>query len=117
MRGSARYRFRQVIPFGRPLPTMIDCVPNKMPGSPTPRFDTTSWTLVLTAAVKPTADSRRALSTLCQTYWHPVYAFIRRNGYDRDQAQDLTQGFFAVLLEKNYLDDADRHRGKFRSFL
>src|SRR6185295_5595036 len=117
MRSSTAHRLRQVMPFGRPLPTMIDCVPNKMSGSPTPRFDTTSWTLVLAAAVNPTTDSRRALAMLCQTYWHPVYAFIRRNGYDREQSQDLTQGFFAVLLEKNYLDAADRHRGKFRSFL
>jgi RNA polymerase sigma-70 factor (ECF subfamily) len=57
------------------------------------------------------------LAALCQTYWPPVYAFIRRNGYDQDQAQDLSQGFFALLLEKNYLGDADRRRGKFRSFL
>jgi RNA polymerase sigma-70 factor (ECF subfamily) len=57
------------------------------------------------------------LATLCQTYWRPVYAFIRRKGYDRDQTQDLTQGFFALLLEKNYLISADKKRGKFRSFL
>jgi RNA polymerase sigma-70 factor (ECF subfamily) len=85
-----------------------------MPGS---GFQTTSWTLVQAAAENPTADSRQALAALCQTYWPPVYAFIRRNGYDQDQAQDLSQGFFALLLEKNYLGDADRRRGKFRSFL
>jgi RNA polymerase sigma-70 factor (ECF subfamily) len=67
--------------------------------------------------VNPTADSRQALATLCQTYWPPVYAFVRRNGYDREQAQDLTQGFFAQLLEKKFLVDADQQRGKFRSFL
>ena len=67
--------------------------------------------------MNPTADSRQALATLCQTYWHPVYAFVRRNGYDREQSQDLTQGFFALLLEKNFLVDADQQRGKFRSFL
>jgi RNA polymerase sigma-70 factor (ECF subfamily) len=54
---------------------------------------------------------------LCQVYWRPVYAFIRRNGFDLDQAQDLTQAFFAVLLEKNYLGDAKQERGRFRSFL
>jgi RNA polymerase sigma-70 factor (ECF subfamily) len=96
---------------------MIDCVPIKMPGALTSRFHTTSWTLVLDAAAKPTADSRRALDRLCQTYWQPVYAFIRRNGYDQDQAQDLCQGFFTRLLEKNYLIAADRERGRFRSFL
>jgi len=69
------------------------------------------------AAVQPSAESRSALATLCQIYWHPVYAFIRRNGSDRDQAQDLTQAFFAVLLEKNYLGDAKQERGRFRSFL
>jgi RNA polymerase sigma-70 factor (ECF subfamily) len=67
--------------------------------------------------VNPTADSRQALATLCQTYWPPVYAFVRRNGYDREQAQDLTQGFFTQLLEKRFLVDADQQRGKFRSFL
>jgi len=67
--------------------------------------------------VNPTADSRQALATLCETYWTPVYAFVRRNGYDREQAQDLTQGFFAQLPEKRLLVDADQQRGKFRSFL
>ena len=108
MHSSSRHGLRQVMPFGRPLPTVINCVPNNMSVSPSPRFDTTSWTLVRAAAVNPTADSRQALGTLCQTYWHPVYAFIRRNGYDPDQSQDLTQGFFALLLEKKYLADADQ---------
>lgn len=80
-------------------------------------FQTTRWTLVQAAAANPTVDSRQALSTLCQTYWPPVYAFIRRNGYDSDQSQDLTQGFFALMLEKNYLVRADQKRGRFRSFL
>lgn len=80
-------------------------------------FQTTSWTLVRAAAAHPTPDSRSALARLCQAYWHPVYAFIRRNGYDRDQSQDLSQEFFRLLLEKNYLLDANRERGRFRSFL
>jgi RNA polymerase sigma-70 factor (ECF subfamily) len=54
---------------------------------------------------------------LCEIYWNPVYGFIRRSGYDADDAQDLTQGFFALLIEKNYLQAADRQRGRFRSFL
>jgi len=83
----------------------------------TSRFQTTSWSLVLAAARHPTAESRTALAVLCSIYWSPVYAFVRRSGYDRDRAQDLTQGFFAVLLEKNYASDADRDRGRFRSFL
>src|SRR5215467_1901453 len=88
-----------------------------MRGARASNFPTTSWSLVLAAAANPTPDSRASLGTLCQVYWPPVYAFIRRNGYDSDQAQDLTQAFFAVMLEKNYLGDADRERGRFRTFL
>jgi DNA-directed RNA polymerase specialized sigma24 family protein len=80
-------------------------------------FPTTSWSLVLAAAVNPTADSRASLVTLCKVYWQPIYVFIRRNGYDRNEAEDLTQAFFVVMLEKNYLRDADRERGRFRTFI
>ena len=82
-----------------------------------PGFSTTSWTLIRIAAGNPTPDSREALAALCQKYWHPVYAFIRRRGYARDESEDLTQGFFALLIERNYLLDADSKRGRFRSFL
>ena len=54
---------------------------------------------------------------MCQTYWHPLYAYVRRLGHSPPDAQDLTQEFFARLLEKNYLADADESRGRFRSFL
>jgi RNA polymerase sigma-70 factor (ECF subfamily) len=81
------------------------------------RFPTTSWSLVLAAASRPTPDSRACLAGLCNIYWHPIYAYIRRHGYDTDQAMDLTQAFFATMLEKNYLADADRDRGRFRAFL
>src|SRR5215510_10975419 len=80
-------------------------------------FHTTSWTLVRAASRDPTAESRAALAALCQKYWHPVYAFVRSRGYDREQSQDLTQGFFALLIERLYLLDADPKRGRFRSFL
>ena len=95
---------------------MLECVPISVPGTSRSRFQTTAWSLVL-AAGNPTTDSRHALAALCQTYWDPVYAFIRRSGYTRDQSQDLTQGFFALLLEKQYLRNADHQRGRFRSFL
>jgi DNA-directed RNA polymerase specialized sigma24 family protein len=72
---------------------------------------------VLAAGSTPTPDSRASLAALCKVYWQPIYAFIRRNGYDRDQAEDLTQGFFVAMLEKNYVGDADRQRGRFRTFL
>jgi RNA polymerase sigma-70 factor (ECF subfamily) len=81
------------------------------------QFQTTSWTLIQAAAHRPTPDSREALERLCQIYWRPVYAFIRRRGYDQDRAQDLSQAFFARLLEKNYVLAADPERGRFRSFL
>jgi RNA polymerase sigma factor (sigma-70 family) len=86
-----------------------------MPGGS--EFKTTSWSLILSAVSDPTTDARQALASLCQTYWNPVYSFIRRNGHDPDQAQDLAQEFFARLIEKNYLGDVDRRRGRFRSFL
>jgi len=62
-------------------------------------------------------DARAALATLCETYWYPLYAYVRRLGHDAEEAQDLTQGFFAALLEKRYVKAADRERGRFRSFL
>ncbi len=99
-----------------PVAVLIDCL-GTMRGAPNERFQTTSWSLVLAAAAHPTTASRTALGALCGIYWCPIYAFIRRQGYDRDQAQDLTQGFFALLLERHYLGDADRQRGKFRAFL
>src|SRR5262249_12600209 len=72
---------------------------------------------VLQAGRQHGRASRQALESLCATYWPPVYAFIRRKGYDTDQALDLTQGFFARVIEKNYFHDADPNRGRFRSFL
>ena len=72
---------------------------------------------MLAAAGQPSTQAHGALAKLCQTYWRPVYSFVRRTGYQPDQAQDLAQGFFLVLLEKKYLGDADRQRGRFRSFL
>jgi RNA polymerase sigma-70 factor (ECF subfamily) len=84
---------------------------------PTPGFHTTSWTLIRTAAGNPTIESSAALAALCQKYWHPVYAFVRSRGHDADESLDLTQTFFALLIEKNYLMEADRTRGRFRSFL
>ena len=117
MRSESDHEFRQVMPIGRPLPAVIDCLPNRTSRVSTPDFRTTSWTVILAATSGASADSREALSSLCRIYWQPVYAFIRRHGHTREQAEDLTQGFFAQLLEKNYLLDADRTRGRFRSFL
>jgi RNA polymerase sigma-70 factor (ECF subfamily) len=89
------------------------------PGTSAPQaaFVTTHWSLVLTAGRSDTTRSRDALARLCQTYWHPLYAYVRRLGNPPPDAQDLTQEFFARLLEKNYLAGADETRGRFRSFL
>jgi RNA polymerase sigma-70 factor (ECF subfamily) len=83
----------------------------------TPRFPTTSWSLIANARNLESEVSRAALGRLCAGYWYPVYAFIRRKGVDADEARDCTQDFFAALLDKDYLADIDRARGRFRSFL
>ena len=80
-------------------------------------FSTTQWSVVLKARSVDEAESRDALATLCQAYWAPVYSYIRRRGHDPDAARDLTQGFFAVLLERRGIEDARKERGRFRSFL
>jgi RNA polymerase sigma-70 factor (ECF subfamily) len=84
---------------------------------PAARFATTHWSVVLAAGRTEQAAAAAALERLCQEYWFPVYAFIRRKGHDAHQAEDLTQGFFARLLEKNWLESADPVRGRFRTFL
>ncbi len=80
-------------------------------------FGTTSWSTILAARNAPSQESRQALEALCQAYWYPVYAFVRRQGYDADEARDLTQAYFAALIEKGYLEDYDPSRGRFRVFL
>ncbi len=81
------------------------------------RFETTQWSLVLAAGQRGSAGAEEALARLCSLYWYPVFAFVRRQGHPADEAQDLTQGFFARLIEKGELSAADRSRGRFRSFL
>jgi RNA polymerase sigma factor (sigma-70 family) len=81
-------------------------------------FAATRWTVVLAAAKgrdSPAAAS--AMAQLCRDYWYPLYAFIRRRGYESHQAEDLTQEFFARLLDKHVLAGVDREKGKFRAFL
>jgi RNA polymerase sigma-70 factor (ECF subfamily) len=78
---------------------------------------TTQWSQVLAARDGSETEARRALELLCQTYWQPLYAYIRHQGYEPDEARDLTQGFFAELLEKDFLADVDPDKGRFRAFL
>ena len=81
------------------------------------QFPTTRWTLVVAAGNSERKEARSALASLCERYWYPLYAYLRRRGYPADQAQDLTQEFFIRLLEGRYLDRADPEKGRFRSFI
>jgi RNA polymerase sigma-70 factor (ECF subfamily) len=81
-----------------------------------PRFATTRWSVVL-AAGHSTAGGRDSFASLCQSYWSPLYAYVRRRGYAPEDAQDLTQAFFARLVEKNWVAAADQTKGRFRTFL
>jgi len=82
-----------------------------------PLFATTHWSIVLAAGQGDTPQSAAALERLCSTYWYPLYAYVRRQGYDVADAQDLTQGFFAHILSRGFLKRANPARGKFRSFI
>ncbi len=79
-------------------------------------FGSTRWSIVLAAGANGTA-ARAALETLCAAYWLPVYGYVRSRGNNTDDAHDLTQAFFANLLERNSLSAADPARGRFRAFL
>src|ERR1041385_2267684 len=91
--------------------------PNEPIVLPPEYFATTHWTVVLAAQRSNSTRAHAALSSLCQAYWFPIYAFVRRQGHGPHDAQDLTQEFFARLLEKNFLAGGDRTKGRFRSFL
>ena len=83
---------------------------------PSPRFATTHWSVVLAAGGEG-GDGRRALESLCQTYWYPLYAYARRSGRGATEAEDSVQGFFAALLARGGVAAADPERGRFRSYL
>jgi len=80
-------------------------------------FATTHWSVVMAAKQGDSSEATVALDKLCRTYWPPLYAYIRRDGCDAIEAQDLTQAFFARLLEQDFLGRLQDQRGKFRSFL
>lgn len=81
------------------------------------QFDTTAWSVVAAAQGSESAAARDALAVLCRRYWLPLYAYVRRRGYPRTEAEDLTQEFFARLLSHDLVQQADRDRGRFRTFL
>ncbi len=80
-------------------------------------FATTHWSVVLAARETDAPQAAAALEKLCRTYWYPLYAYLRRRGYGEHDAQDLTQGFFAHLFERDWLQRVAREKGRFRSFL
>ena len=81
------------------------------------QFPATRWTLVVAATDPQRKETRSALASLCENYWYPLYAYLRRRGYAADQAQDLTQDFLIRVLEGRYLDRAAPEKGRFRSFI
>jgi RNA polymerase sigma factor (sigma-70 family) len=85
--------------------------------SPEPVFATTRWSEVLAAGKGDSGQGHEALARLCETYWYPLYAFVRRRGLSPEDAQDSTQEFFSRLLAGNWVSDADRAKGRFRTFL
>jgi RNA polymerase sigma factor (sigma-70 family) len=104
---------QQSVPIALPLPGQILSQTTAGDGW----FKTTHWTMVLNASRRDSPQASAALANLCQTYWSPVYSFVRRSGHGPEDAKDLTQEFFFRLLEKEYLKALDREGGKFRSFL
>src|SRR5262245_46152997 len=81
------------------------------------RFATTHWSMIVAARDGETAQAKAALAELCRAYWYPLYAYIRHQGHPADRAEDLTQEFFARLLEKDALASVGQEKGRFRSFL
>src|SRR5213082_3489724 len=80
-------------------------------------FAETAWSVVIAAGAATPARAHAAMAELCRIYWRPIYAYLRRSGYDKHDAEDLTQAFFQHLLENDTLRRASQQRGRFRSFL
>lgn len=112
-----RESFRSLPDLGfdnrRRVPEQLEPISNK----PADWFVTTHWSVVLAARDEESPRATDALAQLCHSYWYPLYAYIRRRGHEPHDAQDLTQEFFARLLEKNILKAVQQERGKFRWFL
>lgn len=102
---------------GTPLPQSQESSSGNAPSSGRGVFATTRWTVVLTAGRSDTVRAQEALARLCESYWYPLYVYVRRRGHSPHDAQDLTQEFFARLLEHDWLSRADQAKGRFRTFL
>jgi RNA polymerase sigma-70 factor (ECF subfamily) len=103
---------------GRPECTLANGSPGKQREDEPRAFITTRWSLILSAANgSKEQKAHDALDELCRTYWRPIFSFVHARGYSIEDAQDLTQDFFVTILKKNWLQHADRNRGRFRSLL
>lgn len=91
--------------------------PSESPGQRAVAFPTTHWSVIVRAGDSQSPEAASAMERLCSTYWYPLYVFVRRKGYGHEDASDLTQSFFARLLDKRPLRSLDANRGKFRTFL
>ncbi len=95
----------------------MECASQPERAEPDEWFRTTHWSVVLRARNDPSSKAREALAALCQLYWPPIYAYLRRTGHAPSDAEDLTQGFFVHLFEQDFLGHLQHQNGKFRSFL
>jgi len=103
----------------RPQCLLVNGKPGEQGGGGPREFVTTRWSLILSAAnlQREEPKAREALAELCRTYWRPIFSFVCARGYLTEDAQDLTQDFFVTILKDNWLQHADRNRGRFRSLL
>jgi RNA polymerase sigma factor (sigma-70 family) len=104
---------------GRAQSSLLNGRPGEQAASEPREFVTTRWSLIVSAANVGSEEqkARDALAELCRTYWRSIFSFVRARGYSIEDAQDLTQDFFVTILKKNWLQHADRNRGRFRSLL
>ena len=103
---------------GEPQCSLVNGKAGDRGGDGPPEFVTTRWSLILSATNgNEEQKARNALAELCRTYWRPIFSFVRARGYSTEDAKDLTQDFFVNMLKDNWLQRADRHRGRFRSLL
>jgi DNA-directed RNA polymerase specialized sigma24 family protein len=111
--------FYACIEEGEPQCSLVNGKPGEQGGGESREFVTTRWSLILSAANLGSEEqkARDALAELCRTYWRPIFSFVQARGYSVEDAQDLTQDFFVIILKDNWLLHADRNRGRFRSLL
>ena len=119
LRRTVHLAFYACIDEGEPQCSLVNGKPGEQGGGEPREFVTTRWSLILSAATvgKEEQQARDALAEICRTYWRPIFSFVCRHGYSKEDAQDLTQDFFVIILEQDWLQHADSKRGRFRSLL